>query len=114
MSGLSEPSAQSAVLALIDAIGATRALSLLELAMLLRLELVASSGGSLQVALAASDSGYEGVLGWDLASPRQPIAQAYGIARYLALRGVTQHSIADLAAAMLGACKLSDQPQRPL
>lgn len=107
MSAPSDGSAQSVVGSLIDAIGAARALSLLELALLLRLELVAKRGAQLHLEPLDGSSGYDARLIWDGDSPRQDLQLAFGLAWYLRTIGC-EEPLLDLAIAWLRTCDLRE------
>jgi hypothetical protein len=108
MSPLSESSAHSTVCELIDSIGASRVLRLLELAQFLRVELVARRGAQLQVeSLDFAETGYDARMTWDGNLPQQDQQLAFGLARYVRMLGADESPL-DLAIALLRLCELQD------
>lgn len=88
--------ADIAITAVLDAIGASRAITPLELAAFVGLELCGRVGAALEV--------HGSWLIWDCATSRQTLHVAFGVARYLAAVFGAEHRIIDLVAAIVAHC----------
>jgi len=111
VSGFSAESAQAAnafVGVLIAAIAAVRQPTLRELALQLSIDLEPDRLAELSIELGEDDRGR---LVWDLASPKQDLLVAFGVARFLALLGARIH-VSELAAAMLSQCHTREFPNQ--